>query len=141
MVNMRKFGGLDTQKSRQINQAMVLRIIKDFAPISQVGIVKKLGMAASTISDIVDDLKNRKLVKIVGERKNNSKVGRRPVLLAINPDGGRVLGISVTVKLLSAIVMDLEANPIEYLCFRKRNEVNCYSIVEDILKVVKKNKA
>jgi predicted NBD/HSP70 family sugar kinase len=68
-------------------------------------LAERLAVSRSTISVIVHDLLGRGLVLEQGE--GTSRGGRRPIVLQINPDAGRVVGIDIGANHLSALVADL----------------------------------
>lgn len=79
---------------KNINIANVLDVIKKLQPISRIKISKILNMSKSTVSTIVDELINTKLVNEVGYGKS-STAGRKPIELIFNPDAKYSVGIDM----------------------------------------------
>lgn len=92
---------------RAINRSAVLNTVKTFGPVSRVQVARRTGLSAATISAITNDLITSNL--IFEKEEGDSSGGRRPILLALNPKGGFVIGIKLTEDHLSAALTDLEA--------------------------------
>lgn len=89
-----------------MNKDVVLELIR-MAPegVSRAAIAQLLSMSRSSISVIVDDLIQAGLVLEHGV--GASRGGRRPIVLQINPDAGRVLGIAIGATHALVILSDL----------------------------------
>ena len=90
---------------RDINTNLVLETIINHAVISRAAIAKHLGLTKATISAIVQDLINKKLVIEIGS--DDTSLGRKPILLSLNKKAGYVICIDIGVDTLSAMVSDL----------------------------------
>lgn len=90
---------------RDINTRLVLETIIENETISRAAISKKLGLTKATISTIVQELINKKLVIEVGS--DDTKLGRKPILLSLNKKAGYVISIDIGVKTISALLSDL----------------------------------
>ncbi len=95
---------------RAINRSTVLNIIKNFGPIARVEIARRTGLSPATVSGITAELIQKNLV--LEKEAGDSSGGRPPILLAINPIGGFVIGIKLTETQAIAALTDLEANVI-----------------------------
>ena len=90
---------------RDINTRLVLETIIESESISRAAISKKLGLTKATISIIVQELINKKLVIEVGS--DDTKLGRKPILLSLNKKAGYGISIDIGVKTISALSSDL----------------------------------
>ena len=90
---------------RDINTNLVLETIINHAVISRAATAKHLGLTKATISAIVQDLINRKLVIEIGS--DDTSLGRKPILLSLNKKAGYVICIDIGVDTVSAMVSDL----------------------------------
>lgn len=91
---------------RRPNKGSVLELVR-WAPkgISRAEIAQALGVSRSTASVIVDELIR---IGLVFERGAGvSRGGRRPIVLEINPEAGRVVGVDIGATHLVTIVADL----------------------------------
>jgi len=92
---------------REINAARVLGELRAQPLQSRTDLAKRTGLSLPTISEIVGELAGSGIVE---ERATGrSTGGRRPVLLAIKPDAGYVVGIKLTETRVIAVLTDLEA--------------------------------
>ena len=92
---------------RAINHSHVLNAIKTYGPIGRAEIARRTGLSPATLTAITADLISKNLV--VEKSAGDSKGGRPPILLAINPHGAYVVGIKVTETNAVCALTDLEA--------------------------------
>ncbi len=90
---------------RDINTKLVLETIISNNSISRAAIAKHLGLTKATISAIVQELINKKLVIEIGS--DDTSLGRKPILLSLHKKAGYVIGIDIGVDTISALVSDL----------------------------------
>src|SRR3990172_6832036 len=90
-----------------ITRAAVLNLIKAEAPISRKEVSHRSGLSAATITGITADLMDDGLV--FEKAQGDSRKGRPPILLALNPRGGYVVGLKLTENHVIGALTDLEA--------------------------------
>ncbi len=90
---------------RDINTNLVLETIINKTAISRAAIAKHLGLTKATISAIVQELINKKLVIEIGS--DDTSLGRKPILLSLNKKAGYVICIDLGVDTTSVLVTDL----------------------------------
>ena len=90
---------------RDINTNLVLETIINNTAISRAAIAKYLGLTKATISAIVQELINKKLVIEIGS--DDTSLGRKPILLSLNKKAGYVICIDIGVDKISALTSDL----------------------------------
>lgn len=90
---------------RDINTKLVLETIINNNSISRAATAKHLGLTKATISAIVQELINKKLVIEIGS--DDTTLGRKPILLSLNKKAGYVICIDIGVETISALVSDL----------------------------------
>lgn len=95
---------------RHLNQQIVLQQIRDFGPISRADIAKRTQLTPPTVSKVVMELLEAGFVLETEIGESNG--GRRPILLCINPQGGYIVGLSITASDVKALVTDLEIRPV-----------------------------
>ena len=95
---------------RAINRSSVLNLIKNFGPIARVEIARRTGLSPATVSGITAELIQKNLV--LEKEAGDFNGGRPPILLAMNPRGGFVVGIKLTETQAIAALTDLEATVI-----------------------------
>ncbi len=92
---------------RALNRSTVLNIIKTYGPIASTDIARRTHLSLATVISITAELAEDHLIfeKEIG----SSSGGRRPILMALNPDGGFAIGIKLTEVQLIGALTDLEA--------------------------------
>ena len=90
---------------RDINSTLVLEAIINQGSISRANIAKELGLTKATISAIVDNLIKKDFILEVGS--DNTKLGRKPILLSINKNAGYIISIDIGVNEITAIQSNL----------------------------------
>ncbi len=78
---------------RAINRSTVLNTIKTQGSISRAEIARLTGLSAATVTGITAKLIHEGL--IFEKAEGDSSGGRKPILLAIDPRGGYVVGIKL----------------------------------------------
>ncbi|MFB3162372.1 ROK family transcriptional regulator [Neobacillus sp. 179-J 1A1 HS] len=116
---------------KKINRSLVLETIKTSQPISRVEITKELNLSKSTVSAIVDDLLERKLVSELGEGSSTKEGGRRARLLGFNPDSGYGIGVDIGGTKILVIITNLNGTVV----FRKK--VKTTNRIEEIVELIK----
>ena len=95
---------------RAMNRSVVLNAIKIHGPIARVVVARETGLSPATVTGITADLIEEELV--FEKDTGDSSGGRPPILLAINPSGGYVVGIKLTETQAIGALTDLEATVI-----------------------------
>lgn len=92
---------------RGINRSLLLNAIKSEGEVSRVALVHMTGLSAATVTAITGQLITEGLVfeKTTGD----STGGRPPILLALNPRGGFVIGIKLMEGQAVGALTDLNA--------------------------------
>jgi predicted NBD/HSP70 family sugar kinase len=92
---------------RAINRSHVLNSIKTHGPIGRADVARKTKLSPATVTAITADLIGENLVMEMSTGASSG--GRPPILLAINPRGGFVLGIKLRDASAVCALTDLEA--------------------------------
>jgi len=112
-----------------INRSAVLNTIKTNGPISRTDIAKITGLSAATISGITGEFIKNGLV--LEKEAGDSRGGRRPILLVLNPSRRYVIGLKLAEKTVTGALTDLEATVIG-----KYAEKMKQTTVEDAIKAM-----
>ncbi len=97
---------------REINQALVLNAIRTVGPLSRTEVAARTQLALPTVSSITAELIEAGLLY---ERATGASTGGRPpVLLALNPRAGHVVGAKLTEERAILVLTDLEATILAY---------------------------
>jgi len=96
---------------REMNLSSVLRSIYSEAPLSRAQLAAKTGLNKSTISSLVEDLLDRKLIHETGI--NYVGTGRPATQLEINSNVGAVVGVELGVDFVAVVLADFKGKIIE----------------------------
>jgi glucokinase-like ROK family protein len=96
------------QLMQELNNALVLNLIRGNECLSQVDIQNKTSLSAGTISRIIKELKGQDFIETVGLGKSNS--GRRPTLMSFNPKAGYVISGVFFSEIVKIAILDLAGN-------------------------------
>ncbi len=107
---MRRYG-MNSQDNREHNRAALLSLVRNHGPISRSGLARLSGLSKPVVTEIVDSLINANLV--YESYKAKSGVGRRPVMLKLNQDSLRILGIDLARTRIEFMVTDLKGNALK----------------------------
>jgi len=88
------------------DEAVILEVVRRFGPLSRVDIQKLTQLRPNTISDLVRKLVRQRRLLEAGRRSGNP-LGRKQVLLRLNPDFGFILGLEFDAEWVTVSVLDL----------------------------------
>jgi N-acetylglucosamine repressor len=92
---------------RAINRSVILNAIKAHGPIGRADVSRMTGLSPATVTGITGDLIAEDLV--FEKQPGDSSGGRPPILLALNPRGGYVVGLKLMEDHITGALTDLEA--------------------------------
>lgn len=92
---------------RTYNRYNILNAIRTAGMISRIDIAKALGLSKASLTGITAELIEEGL--IIEKQPGAFQVGRRPILLAINPDGAYAVGVSLTIHRVQAVIINFQA--------------------------------
>lgn len=90
---------------RATNLAVVLRFVREHAPCSRADIAASTGLNKATVSSLVADLIDRRLVRETGLTEN--RVGRPATMLVLDGSPYAAIGVEISVDTVSAVATDL----------------------------------
>jgi glucokinase-like ROK family protein len=103
---------------RETNLSLILRMIHTQAPISRAKLAMVSGLNKSTVSSLVDELLESKLVHETGS--NTGGAGRPATLLEMNPHVGCIIGVELGVDFVSVAVTDF----LGHILWRRREDAD-----------------
>jgi len=92
---------------RNTNLAIVLQTIRFHEAISRIEIAKRLGLNKSTITHIVTELLQNRVIKVQSEGNVSSSGGRKPILLTLNGEFGCILGMEIRSNRCRAVLLSI----------------------------------
>lgn len=102
---------------RATNLAVVLRCLRMDAPCSRADIAATTGLNKATVSSLVTDLIERRLVREVGMTEN--RIGRPAMMLVLDGSPYAAIGLEVNADYLTAVALDLAGERL--LTWRRAN--------------------
>ncbi|MGY3715725.1 ROK family transcriptional regulator [Sutcliffiella cohnii] len=111
------------------NKSLVLQTIMEAYPISRADLASKTGLNKGTVSSLVNDLLDEKL--LIESGPGVSSGGRRPVILHFNKKAGFSISIDIGVNYILGILTDLEGA----ICTEKHKKINDLSFEEMLVQI------
>jgi glucokinase-like ROK family protein len=93
---------------RKLNTAVILDVLRRYAPLSRAELAARTGLNRSTVSIIVNSLIEEGFAQETDLQ--SSKIGRPGMLLVLNPKGGFAVGVEIGVDFISIILTDFVAH-------------------------------
>ena len=97
--------GTNQEQARPYNRRIVLECIRNDGPATRGDIAERVGLTVQTVSTIVRELEEQGYLLSVREKPKGR--GLPPTTLHLNPDGGYVIGITVTPLGVDAALLNL----------------------------------
>lgn len=110
---------------RDINKQIVLNYVRDRSPISRAEIARETALQRSTVSAIVDDLRESGLIEDIGT--GDSTGGRKPTLLKLKTGTPVAIGVDVTPQKTTVAIADLSGHVIEQDTFPSSADISFMS--------------
>ena len=104
-IDLTKAQAARSSTIRDINRQFVLNYIRDREPISRAEIARSTELQRSTVSTIVEELKDEGLIEEIGAGASTG--GRRPTLLRLRAAGATAIGIDITPSATTIATSDL----------------------------------
>jgi len=98
---------------------LVFRLIKRYGSLSRAKLTKLTQMSATSVGRIVKELIKEEFIIEVGESKGS--VGRRAIMLEVNPNGGLFFGVNIEKNTIDVGVVDLNGS---VQCVKAKKLVN-----------------
>ena len=91
---------------RAINRSKILEAIRTIGMISRIDIARTTGLSQALVTGLTADLIKEGL--ILEKQSGEYEGGRRPMLLALNPEGAFVVGVNLSITELSVVIVNFE---------------------------------
>jgi predicted NBD/HSP70 family sugar kinase len=114
-INLKKASVARSDTIRNINRQIVLNYVRERSPISRAEISHETELQRSTVSLIVDELKDQGLIE---EIEGESTGGRPPNLLRLRAAGPIALGVDIGTKQTMLATSDLAGRVIDRESFK-----------------------
>jgi predicted NBD/HSP70 family sugar kinase len=104
-IDLTKAQAARSSTIRDLNRQFVLNYIRDREPISRAEIARSTELQRSTVSTIVEELKDEGLIEEIGAGVSTG--GRRPTLLRLRAAGATAVGVDITPSATTIATSDL----------------------------------
>lgn len=116
---------------RDNNRRLVLEYLVNNPPVSRADLAKQLTLTKATISNIVQDFLEQKLIQEIGSAK--TAMGRKPILLEFNKRCGHALAIDVRPHQVITLVADLKGENCQVQEYPFSKDTNLFSLLKEIV--------
>jgi predicted NBD/HSP70 family sugar kinase len=104
-IDLTKAQAARSSTIRDINRQFVLNYIRDREPVSRADIARVTELQRSTVSTIVEELKDEGLIEEIGAGASTG--GRRPTLIRLRAAGVMAVGVDITPTSTTVVTSDL----------------------------------
>lgn len=126
---------VDIKDVKNNNIQKVLDCIRIEEQISRVDVARRTNLTKCTISSLVNELIEKKLIEEIGLGEASKTGGRKPILLRISPNNHYAIGIQISDnRFIKGYLCNLEGKIIEHISTKYSNQF--IDIVKDILYIV-----
>jgi N-acetylglucosamine repressor len=101
-----------TSQLKKHNESLILREIYAHETTSRVRLAELTHLSRPSVTEITQVLLEKGLIVEVGLESVQDKVGKKPTLLALNPDAYHIIGIVLTDTTATGSLLDLRMNTI-----------------------------
>jgi predicted NBD/HSP70 family sugar kinase len=124
----------DPELMRAINRFHVMDAIRRFGPIARVEISERTELSATTVSAITAALLDDQLIisRPIGTVRDVAR-GRPRVLLELNPDAARVVGVKITPSRIIHVVTDFQGDVLAELTQSVRVDRQPADVIADLV--------
>ncbi|WP_462424719.1 winged helix-turn-helix domain-containing protein, partial [Fusobacterium ulcerans] len=120
-------------KKRNISK--ILNALRKSNSISKKDLSEIINLAPSTLTEICSDLLEQVIIKELGE-VNSDKPGRKKVLLSINYDYKKIIGIDIKNNFFSLTLTNLKGE-VEAQKYFDKDTSEAYIFLDELIKEIK----
>lgn len=126
-------GELVTERARR--NLLILDSLRRSGPLSKGEISRLVGVNVVSISNYISDFIKENL--ILEKEFDVSQGGRRPLLLALNPDHSLTIGIGINLFNIVGVVANIDGE-IRHSCRIDKKSANAEEVIPAIIKVIRR---
>lgn len=123
------------QLIRDINTLLIINEIRRNSPISRTDISRNLKLGLSTVTNIIEELKQQNYVIESGEA--DSTGGRKPITLAFNFDYGCTIGIKIAEDYMMLALTNLKVKIVYKTKIEFEKSLSSGEVLEKLISAVK----
>ncbi|PLR77406.1 hypothetical protein CU633_10660 [Bacillus sp. V3-13] len=122
------------QFMKSLNKSLILNEIRTEGPISRAEIAKKTNLTPPTVTNLVNELLESKLV--LESDLGTSTGGRKPIMLCLNSSTFRVIGVDVGVDNLKLVSTNINADVVDTLIVKMPLSLTAETFMELLIESV-----
>lgn len=126
---------IERSKLRE-SEIRVLECIRKNQPISRATIASLTGLSKPGVSEAVEKLLKRNIIKEFRKGRSTARGGKKPTLLVFNPNCGYIAGVDIGGSKIRAIIADLDGNIVRKVERRVEGMESSESLVEQVSNVL-----
>ncbi|MBR1856066.1 MAG: winged helix-turn-helix transcriptional regulator, partial [Oribacterium sp.] len=90
-----KYAGLNSNDVKSENRSKIIRLLNDKGDMARKDIATELGLTAAAVTQISNELLEIGILKENGEMEEETHVGRKKILIGLDEDFTKILGICI----------------------------------------------
>jgi predicted NBD/HSP70 family sugar kinase len=106
-MNQKKLNSFDAAIIKDVNEKLVLKLIREHVKISSSELVRITGMRPSTIFNITKKLLSQNLIVFLGKGGSTQKGGKKPYVWSVNKDAAFSIGVNIKVNEMTIVLLNL----------------------------------
>ena len=104
-------------KEQHLNTLLRHLILDDCT--TRIGLAKKTGLTKMTVTNLVNELIQNKLICETGTQESKDSLpGRRPIYLVVHPEAPHIIDVTIGRDFLSVSRVDMKSNSAAKICNR-----------------------
>ena len=120
---------------RNLNEQIVLNLIRKYNIISSSELVSHTGMRPSTIFNILKELTSKSLILNVGKGESTDKGGKKPYLWKLDISSAYVVGLDIEITKITSVILNLEGKVLAKNCIKHPKVIS----IHDFVSLIEKN--
>ncbi len=140
-MNQKKLLSFDATVIKNINEKLVLNLIREHEIISSSELVRITGMRPSTIFNITKELIAKNLIRFLGKGESTEKGGKKPYLWSLNKEAAYVIGLDIEVGEMTVVILNIGGDyiakkviSVEIAKTLDELSQNIFNVVEEVIK-------
>jgi N-acetylglucosamine repressor len=123
---------------KDLNRTRILKYIWDNAPIDRAKVSKELGLSRTTLTIVVKELIENKILEETGRGESTREGGKKPILLNFREDLGCIIGITVGIKKIKVVLGNIKAQFLKELEAARTIDEDPEETLKKISELIKK---
>lgn len=127
-----EYAGVNSQDVKAANRSRILRLLNDRGNMSRKDIASELGLTPAAVTMICADLIASGILHEVGKLSEESRVGRRKVLLGLNYNYKQALCVGIEINETFITLCRLNGEIVSQISFETERDKEAENFIKDI---------